>query len=145
MSEKRNKILIVEDSELNIAVLVDILKHDYDMFVAKDGIEAIEKAGDIMPDLILLDIVLPKMDGYEVIKLLKENPGTSEIPIIFVTALSNVDNERKGLMLGADDYIQKPYDPISVKLRVDIQIRIVNQMRTIKLLSEEIASWMKDD
>jgi len=144
MSEKRNSILVVDDSELNIAVLVDILKHDYEIHVAKDGVVAIEKARDIMPDLILLDIVLPKMDGYEVIKFLRDNPGTNEIPIIFVTALSNVDNERKGLMLGADDYIQKPYDPVSVKLRVDIQMRIVNQMRTIKLLSEEIASWMKD-
>jgi len=143
MSKDRNSILIVDDSDLNVAVLVDMLKHDFELSVAKDGMEAIEVARNVIPDLILLDIVLPKMDGYEVIKILKEDPSTSEIPIIFVTALSNVDNERKGLMLGADDYIQKPYDPVSVKLRVAIQMRIVNQMRTIKLLSEEIASWIK--
>jgi len=143
MSKDRNSILIVDDSDLNVAVLVDMLKHDFELSVAKDGMEAIEMARSVIPDLILLDIVLPKMDGYEVIKILKDDPSTSEIPIIFVTALSNVDNERKGLMLGADDYIQKPYDPVSVKLRVAIQMRIVNQMRTIKLLSEEIASWIK--
>lgn len=144
MSEERNSILIVEDSELNIAVLVEILKNDYELHVANDGIQAIEMVKSIMPDVILLDILLPKMDGYEVMKILKDDPSTCEIPIIFVTALSNVDNERKGLMLGADDYIQKPYDPVSVKLRVDIQMRIVNQLRTIKLLSDEIASWMKE-
>jgi len=143
MSKDRNSILIVDDSDLNVAVLVDMLKHDFELSVAKDGMEAIDVARSVIPDLILLDIVLPKMDGYEVIKILKDDPSTSEIPIIFVTALSNVDNERKGLMLGADDYIQKPYDPVSVKLRVAIQMRIVNQMRTIKLLSEEIASWIK--
>ena len=144
MSEKKNSILVVEDSEINFAILEDILKKDYVVHSAKDGVEAIEVAKDKIPDVILLDIVLPKMDGYEVIKILKDDPDTIEIPIIFVTALSNTDNERKGLMLGADDYIQKPFDPVSVKLRVDIQMRIVNQMRTIQLLSEEVATWMKD-
>ena len=144
MSEKKNSILVVEDSEINFAILEDILKHDYVVHSAKDGVEAIEMVKEKMPDIILLDIVLPKMDGYEVIKILKDDPNTSEIPIIFVTALSNTDNERKGLMLGADDYIQKPFDPVSVKLRVDIQMRIVNQMRTIQLLSDEVATWMKD-
>jgi len=144
MSDVKNSILIVEDSELNITVLTDILGDMYKLHVAKDGHEGIRIAKSVIPDLILLDIILPLMDGYEVIKALKEDWVTKDIPIIFVTSLNNIDNERKGLLLGADDYINKPFDPLIVKLRVDIQIRMVNQLRQIKLLSEEIESWMKD-
>ena len=145
MSEKENSILIVEDSELSISVLTDILGDSYDLHVARDGLEGIEMAKSKMPDLILLDIILPRMDGYEVIRALKDAPETKDIPIVFVTSLKGVDDERKGLQLGADDYINKPYDPLIVKLRVDIQMRIVNQLRTIRILSDEIESWMKSD
>ena len=145
MSEIKNSVLIVEDSEVSISVLTDILGEGYTLHVARNGLEGIEMAKDIIPDLILLDIILPKMDGYEVIKVLKDAPETRAIPIIFVTALKDVDDERKGLQLGADDYINKPYDPLIVKLRVDIQMRIVNHLRTIRILSEEIESWMKEE
>jgi len=145
MSEKENSILIVEDSELNIAVLTDILGEKYELHVAKDGFTGIEIAKTVLPDLILLDIVLPRMDGYEVIKILRDTWETKEIPIVFVTALNNVDDERKGLSMGADDYINKPFDPLIVKLRVDIQIRMVNQLRQIKLLNKEVESWMRNN
>ena len=142
MSEEKNSILIVDDNDINVAILEDILKHDYEVHTGVDGVEAIEKAKDILPDVILLDVILRKLGGFEVIEVLKADPETSEIPIIFITALSDVENERKGLLLGADDYIQKPFDPVTVKLRVDIQMRIVSHLRTINLLSDEIASWM---
>jgi len=144
MSAKENSILIVEDSELSISVLTDILGDTYELFVARNGHEGIEMAKSKSPDLILLDIILPRMDGYEVIKVLKNDPETKTIPIVFVTSLNHVDDERKGLQLGADDYINKPNDPFIVKLRVAIQMRIVNHLRTIRLLSEEIESWMKE-
>ena len=143
MPEKKNSILIVEDSELNIAVLTDILSEKYELHVAKDGLAGIEIAKSELPDLILLDIVLPRMDGYEVIKVLRDTWETKDIPIVFVTALNNVDDERKGLLMGADDYINKPFDPLIVKLRVDIQMRMVNQLKQIKMLSEEVKSWIK--
>jgi len=144
MSEKTNSILIVEDSELNIAILSDILNDDYELHIARDGQDGIDMAKSLLPDLILLDIILPQMDGYEVLTILRATPQTMDIPIVFVTALNKVDDERKGLQLGADDYINKPFDPVTVKLRVDVQMRIVNQLKTIKLLSEEIETWMKD-
>jgi len=144
MSEIKNSILIVEDSELNIAVLTDILADNYELHVAKDGQTGIDIAKKEIPDLILLDIVLPRMDGYEVIKVLKDTWATKDIPIIFVTALNNVDDERKGLLMGADDYINKPFDPLIVKLRVNIQIRMVNQLKQIKLLSDEVKSWINN-
>ena len=143
MSEKRNSILIVEDSELNITVLTDILAEKYELHIAKDGPTGIEIAKSKLPDLILLDIVLPRMDGYEVIKILKDNWETKDIPIIFVTALNNVDDEIKGLLMGADDYINKPFNPLIVMLRIDIQMRIINQLKQIKMLSAEVESWIK--
>jgi len=143
MTEEKNSILIVEDSELSISILTEILGDSYTLHVARNGLEGIEMAKDVRPDLILLDIILPKMDGYEVIKVLKDAQETKGIPIIFVTSLKDIDDERKGLQLGADDYINKPYDPLIVKLRVDIQMRIVNHLKTIHILSEEIEAWMK--
>ena len=143
MDDIKNSILIVEDSELSISILTEILGDSYTLHVARNGLEGIEMAKDVRPDLILLDIILPKMDGYEVIKVLKDAQETKGIPIIFVTSLKDIDDERKGLQLGADDYINKPYDPLIVKLRVDIQMRIVNHLKTIHILSEEIEAWMK--
>jgi len=142
MAEIKNSILIVEDNEINIEMLHSILGDDYNLHTARDGREGIELARSVIPDLIVLDIILPCIDGYEVIKELKTYPETQDIPIIFCTALSNTDDERKGLLLGGSDYINKPYDAVIVKLRVNVQIQIINQLRTIKLLSEEIESWM---
>jgi len=145
MSEYENSILIVEDSEVSIAALTNILGTQYKLHVARNGKDGIELARSVLPDLILLDIILPRMDGYEVLKVLKDTPETKDIPVVCVTSLNHIDDERKGLQLGADDYINKPFDPLIVKLRVDIQMRIVNQRKTIRLLSEEIESWMKEE
>jgi putative two-component system response regulator len=145
MSEVKNSILIVEDSELNIELLERILGETYTLHIARNGPDGIALAKSVLPDLIILDIVLPGIDGYEVIKILKKTAETIDIPIVFASALDTAADERKGLELGADDYINKPYDPAIVKLRIGIQMRIVNQLRTIRLLSEEIESWMKGE
>jgi len=144
MQEKKNSILIIEDDKVNIEILTEILGGAYEVHVTQNGRDGIEMANSIKPDLILLDIVMPGMDGYEVIKILKDEAATKDIPIIFVTSLDKVDDERKGLMLGASDYIQKPYDWLVVMLRVGIQMRIINQLKTIKLLSAEVETWMKE-
>ncbi|MDR2590423.1 MAG: response regulator [Oscillospiraceae bacterium] len=143
MQEQKNSILIVEDSDLNIIILSDILGSDYILHTALDGVEGLAKAKEERPDLILLDIVLPKMDGYEVLKALKDSQETKEIPVVIVTSLNEVDDERRGLQLGAADFINKPYDPITVRLRVDIQMRMIEQLRTITLLSAEVAQWLQ--
>ena len=143
MPETHNNILIVEDSSLGVKILQDILGKDYILHIARDGQEGIDMAKSLIPDLIILDIILPHKDGYEVIAELKSFSETKDIPIIFVTALNKPDDEKKGLLLGGSDYINKPYDPTVVKLRVDVQIRMINQLRTIRLLSSEIETWMK--
>ena len=144
MEEKENSILIVEDDEINISILSEILGGVYEIHVARNGQEGIEKAQSLLPDLILLDIIMPGMNGYEVIKILRSILSTQEIPIMFVTSMDKLDDERKGLMLGATDYIHKPFDWLVVMLRVGIQMRIVNQAKTIKSLTAELESLKTD-
>ena len=135
MDSVKNKILIVEDSELHLAFLTSVLCEEYELKVAKDGLSAVAKAKEFLPDLILLDIILPEMNGYEVISVLKSSDETRDIPIIFITGLNSADSEKKGLSLGAVDFISKPFDPVIVRLRVCNQIKICNQLRLIELLS----------
>lgn len=116
-NESKPTILIVDDITTNLVILSDLLKDDYIIKVAKNGQKGLELA-QTNPDLILLDIEMPEMDGYEVCKNLKNNPITNNIPIIFVTARNNVQDEEYGLNLGAVDYISKPFHPTIVKIRV---------------------------
>ena len=116
---KRQKILIVDDTPENIAVLVQTLRNQYELSVSVDGRTALQiAASENRPDLILLDIVMPGIDGYEVCKRLKADPATADIPVIFVTAMNEVADEAKGLELGAIDYISKPISPPIVSARV---------------------------
>jgi len=132
---KKNSILIVDDEKSNLMVLTHVLSHDYTIYTAKDGQDAVNKAVKLLPDLILLDIVMPEMNGYEVLATLKNSEKTREIPVIFITGLDSSEDEEKGLVLNAADYISKPFRPAIVKLRIRNQIQIVNQMRTIERLS----------
>ncbi len=117
--KEQKKILIVDDMSENIHILMEILKDKYDLSVAINGERALKIAAmDTSLDLILLDIMMPDMDGYEVFVKLKANPKTANIPVIFVTTLAAVENEAKGLDLGAVDYITKPFNPALVRARV---------------------------
>ena len=114
----KSKILIVEDSEMNIDILVEALSDDYELSVALDGETALLAIGEEQPDLILLDVLMPGMDGYQVCRRIKNNAATQHIPVIFLTAMNDVADEAKGLSLGAADYITKPYNLAMVKARV---------------------------
>ena len=122
----KNSVLIVDDNTDSIKMLEFILKNDYVLHAAKSGEEAIELAQKYVPDIILLDVLMPKMDGYEVLIRLKEIPETKNIPVIFVTGLTEADDEAKGLSLGAADYITKPFSSAIVKLRVEKQLKMGN-------------------
>jgi diguanylate cyclase (GGDEF)-like protein len=134
-TKTKNSLLIVDDDKSSLMMLSDILKNDYTVRVAPDGASAIRIAEQFLPDLILLDIIMPDMDGFQVFKTLRNSEKTAQIPIIFITCLSDNDDEKKGLALGAVDYISKPFDDTIIKLRIQHQIQIVNQMRTIEQLS----------
>jgi len=131
----KNSVLIVDDEKANIIALTSILGQDYTVYAAKNGQDAIQVAKKFLPDVVLLDILMPEIDGYETFCRLKNDVDTQSIPIIFVTGLANVEHEEKGLDLGASDYICKPFTPSIVRLRVRNQIKIVNQIRIINHLS----------
>jgi diguanylate cyclase (GGDEF)-like protein len=134
-NKQKNSILIVDDEIPNLVVLSRILGSEYTIYTAKNGEEALEKAREYTPDLILLDIVMPGIDGYEVLNVLKNTQETRRIPVIFITGLSSREDEEKGLSLDAADYISKPFSAKIVRLRVRNQIQIINQLRTIERLS----------
>ena len=133
----KNSILIADDQKVNLLVLNGILNEEYTLYMARDGIEAVEKAKAYLPDLILLDILMPGMDGYEVLSELKKFESTKNIPVIFISGLGSDEDETKGLRLGAEDYIAKPFNKMIVRLRVKNQLKIINQMRLI--IEKELA------
>jgi CheY-like chemotaxis protein len=125
-SNNSKLVLIVDDAPTNIGILSGVLKEDgYRTKVATNGEKTLVlAAADERPDLILLDIMMPGLDGYEVCRRLKENPVTREIPVIFVTSRSDAEDEEKGFQVGAVDYIQKPYSAPIVRARVRSQLAL---------------------
>jgi putative two-component system response regulator len=123
--DHRQKILIVDDTPENIQVLMEILKADYRLVAAINGKKALKLAAvNPPPDLILLDVMMPEMDGHEVCRRLKSDPHTAEIPVIFVTALADEQDEERGLDLGAVDYITKPIKPALLRARVRNHLKL---------------------
>ena len=123
--ENKNTILIVDDERFNLNTLIEVLQGEYRILIAKSGEQALERlAVPPYPQLILLDILMPGIDGYETCRRIKGNPQTSNIPIIFITTKTTVEDERHGLELGAADYITKPFSPAIIKARVKTQINL---------------------
>jgi len=124
MTLSEQKVLIVDDTKANIDVLVDTLEDTYVLSIATDGRTALEVVKEDKPDLILLDIMMPEFDGYDVCRALKENDDAKDIPVIFLTAMNLDENEEMGLDLGAVDYITKPFNPKLVKARVKNHLQL---------------------
>ena len=135
MDTNKNSVLVVDDEKANIITLTHMLSPEYTIYAAKNGQDGIHLAKKYQPDVILLDIRMPEIDGYEVFSALKDSEKTRDIPIIFITALSKDGDEEKGLALGAADYITKPFSTTVVKLRLGNQIKMIEQLRTIERLS----------
>lgn len=125
MNAKLNaKILAVDDTELNIDIIVNALQDLYDLRVAMKGSEALSLIHQELPDLILLDINMPEMDGFELCQRIKEIPGAEVIPVIFVSANSHLESKIKAFELGGVDYIVKPYNVVEIKSRINTQLEI---------------------
>jgi len=135
IERKKSNILIVDDEKANVVELTNILNTDYKVSAVIDSREAVETAEETMPDIILLDVVMPEMSGYDVIIALKSSEKTKGIPVIFITGLDSDEDEERGLTLGAMDYISKPFHAPIVKIRIRNQIRMLEQFRMIERLS----------
>ncbi|WP_420406343.1 diguanylate cyclase [Nisaea sp.] len=131
-------ILVVDDAPENVMLLGLILKDQGTVTTATSGREAIDIALENQPDLILLDIQMPDLDGYDVIRVLKEDERTKNVPVIFVTGLSDESDEEKGLELGAIDYITKPYKPAVVLARVRNHLRLREYALRLEHLNEQL-------
>lgn len=127
-------ILIIDDESSNIIALSGILRPSYLVLAAKDGRSGIELAKKNLPDLILLDVIMPGMSGFEVLAELKNSERTRDVPIIFITAKDSSRDEERGLHLGAVDYITRPFNDAIVKLRVETHLKIIERMRSAERL-----------
>ncbi|HYP67319.1 MAG TPA: two-component system response regulator [Thiobacillaceae bacterium] len=134
MQPREHTILLVDDTPENLGVLGELLQPDYRVRVANSGARALQVAdSEPRPDLILLDVMMPGLDGYEVLERLRANPATREIPVIFITARNDTEDEERGLSAGAVDYITKPIRPVIVQARVRTQLEL-----------KKARDWLKD-
>ncbi len=133
---EKKKLLIVDDIAENLAVLYKTLHDDYEIIGANSGKDALKLAQSAAPDLILLDIMMPDINGYEVCRILKEQENTRDIPVIFITAMIEEANEVKGFNLGAVDYITKPFKPVVLKRRIRTHLEL-RQAEKDKLAIEQ--------
>jgi diguanylate cyclase (GGDEF)-like protein len=135
-TQSKQRVLVVEDEKINRTILSALLKDENQVILAKSGEQALERlASDDQIDLILLDVLMPDMDGHEVLRRIKANDATRDIPVIFITALNSTNDEEKGLKLGASDYIGKPFSPAIVKARVSNLLRFVRQRKLLETLA----------
>ena len=138
-SRRPDKVLIVDDVPVNLKLLRAILqKAGHEVVEAPGGHDALARVRDSAPDLILLDVMMPGMDGYEVCRILKADPATAAIPIVFVSALGEVTDRIKGLEIGAEDYLSKPFDNGEVVARVKAQLRLRHLTRALEEQSREL-------
>jgi len=138
----RFTILVVDDTEANIDILVETLGDEYEVSVAMDGETALKAVDEERPDLILLDIMMPGMDGYEVCRRLKADEKTRDIAVIFVTAMDEVEDETKGFNMGAVDFITKPISPPVVKARVRSILNLKEKTEQLADLSSKLSKYL---
>ncbi|MFP4146331.1 MAG: PAS domain S-box protein [Halorhodospira sp.] len=144
MSGEEQRVLVVDDEKGNRQLLADVLRGEAKVVLAKNGEQALARVVDAPPpDLILLDILLPDMDGYEVLHRLNQDPRTQPIPVIFVTGLDNEEDEEKGLELGAIDYIPKPFRPAIIRARVRNHLTYVRQQKEAESAREHFRSILE--
>ncbi len=132
------RVLVVDDTRLNQKILQSALEGDYDVAIATNSLSAFKEIEKCKPDLILLDIVMPGLDGYEVCRILKEDKSKADIPIIFITGLTDVKAKSRGFEAGAVDYITKPFEILEVKARVHNHICMQRNMKNLKMAHDAL-------
>ena len=136
--QARGIVLVVDDDPANIMILSQTLRPEHDVLFATDALKALEIAFHRLPHLILLDVMMPGMDGYELCRRLKADAATAEIPVIFITSLEDKDSEIKGLQCGAVDYIPKPFNPPVVRARVHNHLEMVRARINLRQYNQQL-------
>jgi len=131
-SDKQFTILCIDDETNNLKILASIFKEHHNVIASKCAHQGLQKALNLQPDLILLDVLMPKENGFELIVKLKQIPELTHIPVIFITGLQNVEDEALGLTLGACDYIQKPFNYAIVQARVNNHLELIRQRKLLE-------------
>ncbi|MDR3038754.1 MAG: diguanylate cyclase [Candidatus Adiutrix sp.] len=126
------KVLVVDDQADDLKALVDLLKHEHEVLTAPSGREGLALAAGVKPDLVLVAVDLPETGGFEVLRQLKEDADTRDIPVIFISNHPDADREEAGLKLGAADYVTKPFSGGLVRARARVHLRLLNQTRIIE-------------
>jgi DNA-binding response OmpR family regulator len=132
MSRGKNKILLVDDEPVNIQLLKGALSGDYEIFSSLNGFNAIDQIKSLMPDLILLDVMMPEMNGFDVCRVLKSDEACSAIPVIFLTAMDTIDGEAQGLGAGGIDFLTKPVNLNLLKLRIRNHLELKHRNDVIR-------------
>ena len=130
-------VLVVDDDRVNRAALAELLQHECRVILAKDGPSALQRMQQEDISLVLLDVSMPGMDGYEVLRRIKADRRTADIGVIFITGQTEIEDEERGLLLGAADYVPKPIRPGIVRARVQIHLRLARQRRELETLSQQ--------
>ena len=132
VTDKHFTLLCIDDESVNLKILASIFNEHYKVVACKSAQKGLEKALEIVPDLILLDVLMPEETGFELITKIKKEPTLEHIPVIFITGLQSAEDEEKGLTLGACDYIQKPFNYGIVRARVNTQLEIIRQRKLLE-------------
>jgi putative two-component system response regulator len=135
METQRPTVLVVDDQPLNLTICEAILADRYHVLCADSGAQALELATARVPDLVMLDVMMPGMDGYEVCRRMKSSRATARIPVIFLTGKHEIEDEIQGFALGCVDYIGKPFNAVLVRARLDVHLRLAQRE---KWLAEKV-------
>lgn len=141
---RRFRILVVDDESINIQLLSSTLKDTYDVVTANSGYEAISRLKEEKPDLILLDVMMPDLSGFDVCSIIKSDASFDDIPVVFLTAMTSSEGESRGLELGAIDYLTKPVDLQLLKLRVRNHLELKERNDLIREQRDLLASQKKE-
>jgi DNA-binding response OmpR family regulator len=145
MTEEKDTILIVDDSPTNLGVLFDYLRNSgFKVLVAEDGEGALQRADYARPDIILLDVLMPGLDGFETCRRLKENKETKNIPVIFMTALSDTVDKLKGFEAGAVDYVTKPVEVAEVLARIRTHLTLRNLQKQLQIANDTLTEKLQE-
>jgi len=134
--EERPKVLVVDDEPFNLEIMQEILEEEYEVSYVKSGQECMDLVGKLMPDVILLDVNMPGMSGYEVCQQIKENPKTTNIPVTFVSALDTLAERLAGYEVGGDDYICKPFEASELLSKVTIAVKYKKEKESLRIDAE---------